>query len=276
MKRFLIFIASIAILCLFLNYIADHVIFRPLEEVAPMPEGFKELVFNTSDGTELHAAYKTAAPGKDTILFFHGNAGNISYYIQFADIYSAMGYGVFMFDYRGFGKSKGTLNQSNFFTDAKAALDYFLLKLNIAPKESILFSHSLGNAALIEAVLAYNGTPFKALVLQSPFTNTPEMAASFLYGKYDRNALVTKVASKVFYPILSNKLFNNIAKISKIKQPIFMLYTKQDMLIPWQMSDALFKAAPQGSKNFISEHGGHNNFEWGAEAVQDYLLGLEG
>ena len=53
-----------------------------------------------------------------------------------------------------------------------------------------------------------------------------------------------------------------------------MLYSRQDMLIPWQMSDALFQKAPQGSKNFISPYGGHNDFEWGVDAVNDYIKSL--
>ena len=72
MKKLFIFIVIIAALFLFVNHAADYVIFRPLKDVAPMPKGFKEVVIPTTDGTQLHAAYKPAADGKDTIFFFHG------------------------------------------------------------------------------------------------------------------------------------------------------------------------------------------------------------
>lgn len=274
MKKFFTIIIVLAAAFAAINYAADSVIYHPLKEVDLMPEGFKEINFPNADGQILNAAYKPAAPGADTILLFHGNAGNISYYIQFAEIYSARGFGIFMFDYGGFGKSEGGLNQESFFEDAKAALDYLITRGNIPPQKLILFAHSLGNAALLEAALAYNGLPFKALIMQSPFTNTPDMAASFLMREYSHNSVLRKALSAAAYPFLFNKLFDNISKIGRLKSPVFMLYSRQDMLIPWEMSDALFKAAPAGSRNFISGHGGHNNFEWGENAVLNYLSSL--
>lgn len=275
MKKFLFIIIILTAAFIAVNYAADLAIYHPLKDVAPMPAGFKNVTISKVSGETLAASYKPAAPGKDTVILFHGNAGNISYYIQFAEIYSAQGFGVFMFDYGGFGKSEGGLNQESFFEDAKAALDYVITKENIPPQKLILFAHSLGNAALLEAALAYNGLPFKALIMQSPFTNTPDMAASFLIrSDYNHNSFFRKTASALFYPFLFNKLFNNIAKIGNLKNPVFIIYSRQDMLIPWEMSDALFKAAPAGSKNFISSHGGHNNFEWSEEAVLNYLDSL--
>lgn len=277
MKKFSFIIIIAAAFFIAVNYAADHVIYRPLKEVAPMPANFKEIVISKTSGENLYAALSPANPGKETIMLFHGNAGNISYYIQFAEIYSAKGFGVFMFDYGGFGKSEGSLNQESFFEHAKAALDYLITKENIPPQKLILFAHSLGNAALLETALAYNGLPFKALIMQSPFTNTPDMAASFLtHGGYRHNSVLRKIASALAYPFLFNKLFNNIDKIGTLKNPVFMIYSRQDMLIPWEMSDALFKAAPAGSRNFISPHGGHNNFEWSEKAVFDYLVSLAG
>lgn len=275
MKKFSFIIIALAAVFIALNYAADYVIYRPLKEVAPMPKNFKETVIAKTSGETLYAALSPAKPGKETIILFHGNAGNISYYIQFAEIYSAQGFGVFMFDYGGFGKSEGGLNQESFFEDAKAALDHLITKENIPPQKLILFAHSLGNAALLETALAYNGLPFKALIMQSPFTNTPDMAASFLMrGGYHHNSVLRKTASALAYPFLFNKLFNNIDKIRDLKNPVFIIYSRQDMLIPWEMSDALFKSAPAGSRNFISPHGGHNNFEWSEKAVSDYLESL--
>lgn len=270
MKKLLLFIIAVLIILFGLNQIADLIIYSPLQQVAPMPQGFTQEVFESSDNTPLYGSYKPAQERKPTILFFHGNAGNISYYRQFAEFYSALGYGIFMFDYRGFGDSKGTLNQENFFKDGKAALDYILTKKQIPPQNLVLFAHSLGNAALID-LLQDNVLPFKAIILKSPFTNTPDMAASFLFKDYNPAGLGERITSGLFYPVLFNKLFNNIAKMPNIKQPVFVVYSKQDMLIPWQMSDEIFKAAPKGSQNYISPYGGHNGFEWCSTQIDEYI-----
>lgn len=275
MKKLSLLIAVLLLLALLINHFSDKAIYHPIKEVAPLPANFEEICFDNASAQKLCAAYKPAPKGRPTILLFHGNSGNISYYNTFARLYSHYGYGVFMFDYRGFGKSEGKLNQDNFFEDARSALDFLITKKNIAPNDIILFAHSLGNAALIEAALAYNDLPFKAVIMQSPFTNTPDMAASFFMGEpYKHDSFYRKALSAAFRPLLANKLFDNISKISGLKHPVFMLYSRQDMLIPWQMSDALFKKAPRGSINFISPYGGHNDFEWGVDAVNEYIQSL--
>ena len=275
MKKILTALAALLALALFINYFSDRIIYHPIKEVAPLPPGFEEICFDNASSQKLCAAYKPAPKDGKTIILFHGNSGNISYYNTFARLYAHYGYGVFIFDYRGFGKSEGKLNQANFYEDASSALDFLITKMNIPPNDIILFAHSLGNAALIQTALTYNDLPFKALIMQSPFTNTPDMAASFFMGEdYKQNSLTRKLLSAVFRPLLANKLFDNISKIEQMKHPVFMLYSRQDMLIPWQMSDALFKKAPKGSENFISPYGGHNDFEWGVDAVDDYIKSL--
>ena len=270
MKKFLFLIIAVILILLGLNQIANLVIYSPLDNVAPMPNDFQPEVFESSDNTPLYGVYKPAQEGKPTILFFHGNAGNISYYRQFAEEYSALGYGIFLFDYRGFGQSKGTLNQENFFKDGKSALDYVLTKKQIPPQDLVLFAHSLGNTALID-LLQDNPLSFRAVILKSPFTNTPDMAASFLFKDYKYNGFGERFAAGLAYSFLFNKLFDNIAKMPKVKHPVFVVYSKQDMLISWQMSEAIFKAAPQGSKNYVSEFGGHNGFEWCTDAINAYI-----
>lgn len=270
MKKLFFFIIAIIFILAGLNQFADHIIYAPLQQVAPMPQGFTQEVFESSDNTPLYGSYKPAQEGKPTILFFHGNAGNISYYRQFAQEYAALGYGVFLFDYRGFGQSKGTLNQENFFKDGKSALDYILTQKQIPPQDLVLFAHSLGNTALID-LLQDNPLSFRAVILKSPFTNTPDMAASFLFKNYKYNGFGERLAAGVAYSFLFNKLFDNIAKMPKVKHPVFIVYSKQDMLISWQMSDAIFKAAPKGSQNYISAFGGHNGFEWCSKQIDDYI-----
>jgi fermentation-respiration switch protein FrsA (DUF1100 family) len=254
-----------------LNLFANKIIFHPRAQYAPHRLAVEEITFKTKSGADIHGVYVAPAQYMDTILLFHGNAVNITYYEDFAEVYSKRGYGILIFDYRGFGKSEGKITAGNIYEDSIAAVEYLLKEKKTAPSNIILWGHSFGNAPAIETALRLKDYSFKALVLQSPFTNIPQMAGALLGGAYKPDSTLQTIIIGALYAVLFDKRYDNLAKIKKVKLPLFIAYTKQDMIIPWQMSEALANAAPEGSLKFLSPLGKHENFDWLEKEAIDFL-----
>ena len=108
------------------------------------------------------------------MLFFHGNAGNISQRINYLSMFKRLGYNTLLFDYRGYGQSSGVPSESGTYLDAQAGWRYLTEIQNISPERIILFGESLGGA--VAAWLAAREKP-GLLVLASTFTSVPNLAA---------------------------------------------------------------------------------------------------
>ncbi len=128
---------------------------------------------STVDGETLHGWFVPAPEATATVLFFHGNAGNISHRMEYLSMFNSLGYNTFIFDYRGYGDSSGTPSEPGTYRDAEAAWDYLIKERNISPGRIILFGESLGGA--IAAWLAAREKP-GLLVLASVFTSVPDVA----------------------------------------------------------------------------------------------------
>ena len=104
----MMFILAVFILlfaAVIINWTANRFIFRPVRKEWPLRLPWEQATFNTQDGSPLHALYLPAKENKETLLFFHGKAGNVTYFEDFAKTYAKYGYGILLFDYRGYGKS---------------------------------------------------------------------------------------------------------------------------------------------------------------------------
>jgi len=225
---------------------------------------YEDVPFTTSDGVELHGWYidgslpDTLAPvindpplpstdslhsgkhGPPVVLFFHGNAGNISHRIQKLRIFRGMRASVFIFDYRGYGKSRGKPSERGTYLDGLAAVDY-LERVKKIPRENIVyFGHSLGCAVAVETALR---KPPGGLILSSPFTSTAAMG-------------------KIVFPFLPvdwlvTYRYDNLRKIGGLAAPLLVMHSEADDIIPYSMGEELFAAAPE-PKTFVKTLGDHN------------------
>ncbi len=100
----------------------------------------------TSDGETLHSWWMPVPDAKGTVLFFHGNAGNISHRINYLAMFKRLGYNTLLFDYRGYGQSSGVPSESGTYLDAQAAWRYLTEAKGIAPAQIVLYGESLGGA----------------------------------------------------------------------------------------------------------------------------------
>ncbi len=258
---------------LILSRKADEFIFHPVRSFLPgkLPA---ETFFLPSGKNKIQALYMAAQKGKDTILFFHGNGGNLSHFAPFAQRYAARGLGIFMFDYRGFGQSTGRVSEKNAYQDGQTALNYLLHAKKIPPQNIILWGFSLGNAICLQTALNNASLPFKAVIAQSPFTSSIEMAAFRAGGHYKPWAARQRLLLPPLLLILWNKQLDNTRKIGHIRPPLLVAYSKADETVPWQMSAALARLAPHGTQAYASPVGAHGEFGWLEKRALEFLNSL--
>ena len=202
---------------------------------------YESVEIATENNETLHAWYVPAPEAKATILFFHGNAGNISHRMDYLPMFHRLGYNTLIFDYQGYGQSSGSPSEIGTYQDATATWQFLTEVKNIAPAEIVLFGESLGGA--IAAWLAAKENP-GLLVLASVFTSVPDMAEKI-------------------YPFLPVRLiarfnYNTLESLQSVTSPVFVAHSPQDEIVPFEHSQILFQAAAE-PKQFLELQGGHNN-----------------
>jgi uncharacterized protein len=249
MKIFLyILIIVIVLYCLpgaYFYFKQNKLLYHPNKDVYETPDAadleYEDLYLTTQDSIKINSWY---IPAKDssakTILFCHGNAGNISHRLETIEIFHNMGLNVLIFDYRGFGKSEGKPSEKGTYEDALAAWTYLIKDMKCKPDDIIIFGRSLGGA--IATNLATKVKP-SCLIIESTFTSVPDIAQK-MFPIFPVNLLV-----KNKYP--------SINIIPKVKCPVLVIHSQEDQLIPYSNGVELFEKAT-AKKQFLEITGGHN------------------
>lgn len=216
---------------------------------------YETLQLETTDGERLHGWYVAAQQARATLLFCHGNAGNISHRLESLRIFNALGLNVLMFDYRGYGRSTGKPSEAGTYSDADAAWRYLRDERRLGPQEIVIAGRSLG--AAVAADLASRTAP-AAVVLESGFISVPAMAAEI-------------------YPWLPSGLpglyrYDNREKLARITRPVLIVHSRDDEIIPFAHAQTLLAEAG-GPKQLLELRGGHNDGILVSHA--DYVRGLE-
>lgn len=215
---------------------------------------FENLYLKTQDGLKINAVFLKHSPqfqsSVPTVLFFHGNAGNIGHRLANArSWYSYCGCNVFLVEYRGYGKSEGSPSEQGFELDSEAAFSYLMSRTDIDTNKVVVFGRSLGGAVAISLASneLYLDKAF-ALIVENTFTSIPSMA----------NQLVMNGISKLPYFCFRNK-FDSLKKIRKARVPTLFLSGLADQLIPPRMMTSLYKASGSCLKKMkCFDHGTHN------------------
>jgi uncharacterized protein len=218
-------------------------IYYPVRELAGDPTAvglpFRDIAFEADDGTPLHG---WLVPGRrpTTLLWSHGNAGNISHRLGNLRLMAdELGVGVFIFDYRGYGRSGGVPSEAGLVKDALAARRA-LLREGVRPEDLVYFGRSLGAAVALELALAH---PPAGLILESPFTSVRDMANRVLPG-----------AGYLFAT-----RWDSAEKIPRLRAPLLVLHGDADEVVPFAQGQALFAAAPDPKTFFTIRGAGHND-----------------
>ena len=199
--------------------------------------------FKTDDGITLHGWFTPSNENKITLLWFHGNAGNLSHRLENIKYLHELDINVFIFDYRGYGKSEGGLpSEKKIYVDARAAYHYLIKEKDIKKENLFFFGRSLGGAVAVEMAKEFG---CEGLIIESSFSSAKEMASlmfPFLPVKY---FMKTKFASA--------------EKIKDISCPKLFIHGTRDSIVPIRLGKKLFDAAPEPKKFFEIEGAGHND-----------------
>lgn len=244
-KNILLLLLGLVLLnsCMYLQQ--SSMIFFPYATLDQTPAEwglvYEDVFVDTEDGVRLHGWYIPRHGSKQALLFFHGNAGNISHRGASVEIFHRLGLNVFIFDYRGYGKSQGKPDEKGLYKDARAAWRYLSKERGFGQEEIILFGRSLGGA--VAAELAAEIQP-GGLILESTFSSAKDVA----------NAV---------FPVLSRLIFlrydfDTAAHVRRVACPVLVLHSPDDEIIPFRLGEKVFQAANE-PKSFVKMRGDHNS-----------------
>jgi fermentation-respiration switch protein FrsA (DUF1100 family) len=195
----------------------------PADYPQEAPPGFRLVHTRTGDGLRLSAFYRPAAPGKKTILFFHGNGDNILGAIEATRGPGAAGHGLMLVEYRGYGGNPGSPDEAGLYRDGEAAMRW-LTEAGVDPNQIVVVGNSVGSGPATEVAARYD---VAALMLVSGFSDLPSVVKS-------RVPLVPRW--------LVRDRFDNASKLARVKAPVYLMHGDADTLVKPDNLDRLARA----------------------------------
>ncbi|MEN6457699.1 MAG: alpha/beta hydrolase [Thermoguttaceae bacterium] len=240
-------LAGYLTLILVAMWFENRLIFYPFAYPAgnwqPVDLPVEDAWFKTPDGTQLHGWYLPHPNAQATVLFCHGNAGNVTHRaIAMAMLHQQAKVSVLVFDYRGFGRSQGKPNGENILADARAARRWLAEREKVAERDIVILGESIGGAVAVD-LAARDGA--RALILESTFDSLPEVAAYHYPWLPVRWAMRTRLDSA--------------ALIGQYHGPVFQAHGAVDTLVPLANARRLFDAAQQPKQFLLLGNHNHNN-----------------
>jgi fermentation-respiration switch protein FrsA (DUF1100 family) len=230
----------------------------PGRELVATPADFgwayESVAIDTADGERLHGWYVPAANSRGTLLFFHGNAGNISHRLDSIGIFRDLGLDTLIIDYRGYGESTGRTSEAGTYRDAEAAWKFLVNTRQVPPARIVIFGRSLGGA--VGAWLGARQDP-AGVIIESCFTSGADLARR-LYPY-----LPTRLITRLRYPV------TDYAR--RLASPVLVVHSRDDEIIPYDMGRSVFEAV-KARKHFVELRGGHNDGIYVSR--QSYIAGL--
>ena len=224
----------------------NSLLYFPSRTVAQTPAhaglSHRELSFETDDGERLHGWWIDAQSSPLAhMLLCHGNAGNVGDRVMHASLLTAVGFDVLLFDYRGYGRSSGSVSEAGIYRDAHAAHACLVRQPGVDSARVLYLGESLGGAVALELALAHAPS---GLVLLSTFTSVRDMA-------------------RVHYPLIPAALvpdaYPSLRRIRHLRAPLLMIHGERDEIVPPSQANALFDAAPEPKRMHTMPGVGHND-----------------
>ena len=222
-------------------------IFHPERTIFQTPAevglAFEDVHFVTEDGVRLNGWYIPHRDAALTLLWCHGNAGNISHRVQnIRLLHDRVAVNIFIFDYRGYGRSDGSISEAGTYVDGFAAVKFLGERYGVQPSQLIIFGRSLGAAVAAELATRIDSV---ALVLESPFVSVAEMA-------------------RAVFPLLPvgrflSTQYNTVEKVRRVRTPVFVLHGDEDEVVPFAQGRKVFDAAAEPKKFYAIRGAGHND-----------------
>lgn len=234
----------------FLMGFGDRFIYHPVRYPQGDWKGAEERLrpedrfFEAADGTRLHAFWVPREGARATLLYLHGNGGNVTSYAGFVvALGERLGVNVLLPDYRGYGRSEGTPSEDGLYQDAEAAWAELTGPLGRAPGEIVIYGLSLGTAVATE--LAVRHPEAAGLILEAPFTSM--------------RAMVERSVPFLDPGTLVDSRYETVAKVARLRMPLLVVHGTADRAIPIAMGRAVFEAAREPKDLLEVEGAGHVN-----------------
>lgn len=241
----LIFVGGYVLVCLLVYLFQSRLVFFPSWEKTADPGDagleYQDVHLVNAAGRRIHGWLVPAARARFTVLFCHGNAGNITHRLDSIRLFHELGATVFIFDYGGYGSSEGKPSEKGTYLDGRAAWDYLVTDRGVEPGDIVLFGRSLGAAVAIE--LANEVEP-RALIAESCFTSAVELGA--------------RVYPWLPVRFLARTRYDSMARIGNVTVPKLFVHSIDDEVVPFGMGRRLYNRAPR-PKKFVRINGGHND-----------------
>ncbi len=201
---------------------------------------YQDVFIETADGVTVHGWF-VAGRSSQVLLFFHGNAGNISHRLDSIRQFFDLGLSVLIIDYRGYGQSGGKATESGIHRDADAAWRYLTEDRGISATDIIVFGRSLG--ASVASHLAAQHQPL-ALIVESSFTSVPDIAAEL-------------------YPWLPARWLSRLSHATRdyvrdVRCPVLVIHSRDDEIIPYHHGEQIYATANE-PRTLLTLRGSHND-----------------
>lgn len=247
-------------------FMEQRTVFIPYRAIEATPKtvglAYEAVTLVTRDRVRLAAWYIPAAgPDRGTVLFLHGNGGNISHRVEKAAFLHDAGFHVLLVDYRGYGESRGWPTEQGVYEDAETAYVYLTRERHVPASRLLVYGESLGGAVAIELARRH---PVRALIIEGSFTSIPDV-------------------SKRFLPLIPTQLlryrFDSGAKVRTLDVPVLIFHSRNDEVVPFALGRTLFEDAASKVKRFVPLRGAHNeafyiNTEAFRRELDDFLSRL--
>lgn len=245
--------------CVGLYFYQGRLLYVPSGKLTATPSDigleYEEVTLTAKDGVRLHGWYVPCANPRAVVLYFHGNAGNISERLESLKIFHGLHLSTFILDYHGYGLSGGSPSEQGTYLDAQAAWEYLVGERRIAPEQILVFGRSLGGA--VAAWLIAHHRP-RAAIIESAFTSLPAVAAE----------------NYPLFPIrwLARYRYDTLENLRRADCPILIAHSRDDKLIPFHHATELYAAVP-GRKGFLWFSGDHKDGFF--TSGEGYVTGLD-
>ena len=245
----IVFILFVILFCVYLiPRIAINFFYYPDDKIyGPDPWSAESVEFTAKDGTRLHGWFIPSATGPAenaiaTVIHAHGNAGNMSAHWPLVSWLPERNFNVFMFDYRGFGKSKGRPSQAGLLDDTQSAINVVRHRSDVNPQRLVLFGQSIGGANMVSALGNGDREGIRAVILDSTFASYSSIANQMIPGSG-------------FFMDDSYNAERFIAEVSPI--PVLIIHGKADRVIPWEQSERLYDLTREPKQKITLPDGEH-------------------
>ncbi|MGD0652587.1 MAG: alpha/beta hydrolase [Verrucomicrobiia bacterium] len=248
----LVILAVFVLMALWLRWREPSMIYYPTRDIEQTPDRlgwkFEDVYLTTADAVKINGWFVpapqsplTTHQSPLTVLFLHGNAGNISHRLEKLAFLRELGADVFIIDYRGYGHSEGAPNEQGTYRDAQAAYEYLTKTRGTDPRHIIVYGESLGSAVAVDLAAKH---PVVGVVIEESLTSVADVGQKMF----------------PFMPVrlLVRNKYDTLSKIGRINAPLLIFHSRDDEYFSWRHAERLFAAARE-PKQLVELRGGHND-----------------